>query len=90
MNARTSKGEVKITLGKDLESASNFAIPKDKENMSEDLGGGRVRGKNSNSGFFCSTPSGCRTSHYPLEKQKGPSGCFNFTLGCFFFGNQLH
>lgn len=58
MNARTSKGEVKITLGKGLEDASNFAIPKDKGNMSEDLGGGRVRGKNFNSGVFCSTPTG--------------------------------
>ena len=88
MNARTSKGEVKITLGKGLENASNFAIPKDKGNMSEDLGGGRVRGKNFNSGVSCSTPTGGRTSDYSPEKQKGSSGCFNFTLG--FFGNQLH
>lgn len=35
-----------------------------------------MRGKNLSSGVFCFTPTGCRTSHYPPEREKGLPGCF--------------
>lgn len=84
--------QVKITLGKGLENASNFAIPKDKENMSEDLREAGPAGRILILGFSAPLPLG---AGLPITHQRNRKGhravlISPWAVFFFFFGNQLH